>query len=84
MKVGQSSLQSSVLLNGAIQLPKTSICLEVLVREGEAAGFIEDQISQELILHYIQMVSYLKSTLLLMTFQRQDLEEKYLKTGILI
>jgi hypothetical protein len=58
--------------------------LEVLVREGEAAGFIEDQISQELILHYIQMVSYLKSTLLLMTFQRQDLEEKYLKTGILI
>jgi iron complex outermembrane receptor protein len=29
-------------------------------REGEAAGFIEDQISQELILHYIQMVSYLK------------------------
>jgi hypothetical protein len=49
------------------------------------AGFIEDQISQELILPYIQMVSYLKSTLLLMTFQqRQDLEEKYLKTGILI
>jgi hypothetical protein len=41
--------------------------------------------SQELILPYIQMVSYLKSTLLLMTCQQQqDLEEKYLKTGILI
>jgi hypothetical protein len=40
--------------------------------------FIEDQISQELILLYIQMVSY-KSTLLMTFQQQQDLEEKYLK-----
>jgi hypothetical protein len=68
-----------------IQLPKTLkyMLWGTSYREGEAAGFIEDQISQELILHYIQMVSYLKSTLLMTFQQRQDLEEK-LKTGILI
>jgi hypothetical protein len=69
-----------------IQLPKILkyMLWGTSYREGEAAGFIEDQISQELIPAYIQMVSP-EIHLLLMTFQqRQDLEEKYLKTGILI
>jgi iron complex outermembrane receptor protein len=42
-----------------IQLPKILkyMLWGTSYREGEAAGFIEDQISQELILAYIQMVS---------------------------
>jgi hypothetical protein len=48
-----------------------------------AAVFIEDQINQELILLYIQMVLP-EIHLQLMMFQQQDLEEKYLKVGILI
>jgi hypothetical protein len=60
MKVGQSSLRS-VLLNGAYPITEN---LEVyafgvlVIEKVKQQVFIEDQISQELIL--IQMVSYLK------------------------
>jgi hypothetical protein len=51
-------------------------------RGGKQRFFIEDQISQELILPYIQW--FLTIHLLIMTFQQQQDLEKYLKTGILI
>jgi hypothetical protein len=52
MKVGQSSLQalSSFKWSYPITENLEVYAFEVLVIEGEAAGFIEDQISQELIL----------------------------------
>jgi hypothetical protein len=68
-----------------IQLPKILkyMLLGTSYREGEAAGFIEDQISQELILP-ISKWFHLKSTLLNDVSAAAGLREKYLKTGILI